>query len=136
VTAEYRIRNRGGDTLRLGKATSSCGCSVLAVEPKVIPPGGEAVVSVRGTIPGAGERTVTFRVESNDPERPELEFELDLVGSKAMPYVADSSGSVQLGIVGKGGTQEPVWVTAHEKKGSKPWLASVDTNVAGLTLEG
>ncbi len=136
VAARYEIVNRGRTDLVLGAISTSCGCSVASVEPRVIRPGQRGRVEVRATPPGAGEREVTIAVATNDPERPELALRLTLVGVASVPYVSKYSGPVRFGDLSAAANLESFFVETRELQSDPPWIAVARSSSAALATEG
>ncbi len=76
----FTIRNTGGAVLSITTVSTSCGCTKADVEPRKIPPGGQAQLtvtydpSVHPDLVGAFKRVVY--IQSNDPIQAEIELEL------------------------------------------------------------
>ena len=135
--ATFRVVNSGGRDLVFGKTRASCGCSVVSVEPRVVNPGAEGIVTVRATPSSVGRRSVSIGVATNDPKHPELTFAITLIGTRDMPYVAAGSETLSFGPLRRGeSAEEVVWFSTREQRGSEPWLASFAVETPGLTLEG
>ncbi len=78
VSHNFKIFNRGGDTLRITKLRSSCGCTVVNVGNKVLAPGDSTLI--RATFNTHNKRGIqrkTIFVLSNDPYTPRLKFTLN-----------------------------------------------------------
>jgi len=74
----YTVRNEGGSPLRIGKVSTSCGCTTATVERDTIPPGESTELRVvfdpvEHNLYGKLLRIVYLR--SNDPTNPEVEAE-------------------------------------------------------------
>ena len=98
----YIVANRGDANLRLGPASTTCGCSKAAIQPGVVPPGGQATVTVVGQPPVTGSRTVKISVATNDPGQPKLIWTWDLVGHPNPPRLLTSAPVINLGILRPG----------------------------------
>lgn len=130
-----RVMNRGGSDLTIKSISTTCGCTVAAVDPKVVRPGATGVITVEATPPPAGERTVFLRVDSNaEPPNP-LVITLKLLGSGRLPYVTNSTGPVQLGDIGTE-VDEVVAIETRESSSSPPWFQEVATTSDLVLLEG
>lgn len=138
VRAEYRVTNRGGGDLVLGEATTSCGCSVASIAPRVVGPGRTALIRVEGSPPGAGEKDVFIRVACNAGPQRELTLKLTMVGVSRPPYVASNSTAAGFGEVRPldAGSKQPVFVETREVKGREPWLHAVESTLGGLSVRG
>ncbi len=78
VAHNFKIFNRGGDTLRITKLRSSCGCTVANVGSKVLAPGDSTLIRVTfNTKNKRGVQRKTIFVLSNDPYSPRLKFTLN-----------------------------------------------------------
>jgi hypothetical protein len=79
VTVDIPLRNTGSGVLQIGSVTTSCGCTSASVGQTQVEPGGETLLSIRydsGLHPDSGPIYRTIFVETNDPNRPELEVEV------------------------------------------------------------
>jgi hypothetical protein len=77
LTGTFTYRNRGSSELRIAPPRPTCGCTVAALRPDVLPPGGrgELVFHLKvGTSPGIHNKHIT--IESNDPQQPILSLGL------------------------------------------------------------
>lgn len=71
VSAEFRVRNVGTETLRILRLTSGCGCTATNLERDVLEPGEASLVGVRvDTVGKRGATSVDVVVHSNDPGGP------------------------------------------------------------------
>ena len=118
------------------RTSSSCGCTVASVEPKVIAPGAEGAIVVQATPPSAGEKEVSVQVETNSKPTGELVLPLTLVGNAPVPFVADTSGPFQFGIIDSDQATATMILTTHEKATDPPWLTRAYTDVPGLRITG
>lgn len=83
VSAEYRIRNDGTSTLRLGTPTIKVVKGCCPTDPKLdsdaVTPGGEttvrATMSMHGGMNMSGPHHFVISVPTNDPSRPMLQFD-------------------------------------------------------------
>jgi hypothetical protein len=74
---EFSIQNLGEAPLHLGRVTTTCGCTLVELSAREIPPRGEAKLKVQYTSGPVQERTQKhIKVESDDPRRPVLTFTL------------------------------------------------------------
>jgi hypothetical protein len=74
---EFSIQNLGEVPLHLGKVTTTCGCTLVELSAREIPPRGEAKLKVQYTAGPVQERAQKhIKVESDDPRRPVLTFTL------------------------------------------------------------
>ena len=136
ITAQFRIRNAGGRELVLGEASTTCGCTVASIQPKVLKAGEQGLVTVQGTSPNVGENTVSISVATNAESGKPVEFRLTMVGSSEVPFVSRSSGPVRLGFIRRGQEPEKVWIEAVEKPGETPWIRTASGTFPGLDVEG
>ena len=60
LIATYVVQNAGGKTLVLGEPSTTCSCTVAAIDPPILGPGQEGAITLKGNPPDAGERTVTI----------------------------------------------------------------------------
>jgi Protein of unknown function (DUF1573) len=102
VTVEhvFKLRNGGGDPLRIEQVKSTCACTVGAVVGRDVPPKGETWITVQlDTRELAGATTKTITVYSNDPDHPTSGLSLrgvvlaDLVVDPPLVYL----GTVEAG---------------------------------------
>ena len=77
VPVEFILQNLGDATLHLGKITANCGCTVVELAEREIPPRGEVKLKVIYTAGPYQERgSKRIKVESDDPRRPVLHLTL------------------------------------------------------------
>lgn len=79
VTVTFPVRNVGEKDLRIESVTTSCGCTSATVEPMVIPPQGEATLTVQydsGLHPDEGPIWRIVYIATDDPETPEAQVEI------------------------------------------------------------
>ncbi|GEM_PF-1938968 len=79
VTQRFVVRNVGEETLVIKQMTTSCGCTTATLNPKSIPPGGKATLTVRfdpELHDTEGRVTRTVSIESNDPLHPLVKIRL------------------------------------------------------------
>ena len=99
LTLKVVLVNRGAVDLQLGPASTSCGCSGATVSPRVIAPGGRAIVRVEGNPPVFGVKPVSIFVRTNDPNQPKLTLSWDLIGHPTPPQLLTEPPVVNLGIL-------------------------------------
>lgn len=72
---EFSIQNLGEAPLHIGEIKTTCGCTLVELSAREIPPRGEAKMRVQYTAGSQQERTQKhIKVESDDPQRPVLTF--------------------------------------------------------------
>jgi hypothetical protein len=79
VTIQLPVRNVGQKELRIESVSTSCGCTSATVEPMVIPPNGEAMLTINydsGVHPDKGPIWRIIYITSNDPDTPEVQVEI------------------------------------------------------------
>ena len=72
---DFVIRNLGTEDLKIGRISTTCGCTAALAESDVVKPGSSTTLGVdlqTRTYSGRVERSVI--VESNDPTKPRLEL--------------------------------------------------------------
>ncbi len=71
VSGTFKFQNVGDGVLKLGKPTTSCGCTVAGVKPDVLQPGEKGELNFTLTL-GRVKATLhkQITVESNDPDNP------------------------------------------------------------------
>ena len=75
VTGSFTFRNAGDAVLKLGKPTTSCGCTVADVKPDSLQPGEKGELTFSLNMPSVRsvlEKHIT--VTSNDPQKPNVEL--------------------------------------------------------------
>jgi hypothetical protein len=71
------IRNEGNAELKMTEVRSTCGCTIAQPKEKVVAPGGSTDVQVTyNTYGKQGEVTSKVIIESNDPQRPTVDFDI------------------------------------------------------------
>ena len=72
VEHTFIFKNNCGETIEVGHARASCGCTAAVISEKVIPPGGQAEVQVKFTPPrgSRGKVTKTVSVYLKDQDKP------------------------------------------------------------------
>ena len=112
VAHNFKIFNRGGDTLKISKLRSSCGCTVVNSGKMNVAPGDSTIVRATfNTHNRKGEQRKYIYVVSNDPVTPRLKLQLhatvydknaniDLI--KKGPKLKLQTYQIQLGQLEKG----------------------------------
>ncbi len=131
----FLLENVGGADLVLGPPATTCTCTVVSIEPKTVPPGGKAVLTVEGRPPGAGRSRVFVRVPVNT-QPGTLELPVDLVGRAVPPYVAYYLTSIRFGVVGEAGSSERTFVETREAADSPHWLLDPRPDSESLEVRG
>ncbi|AMV40614.1 hypothetical protein VT85_24500 [Planctomyces sp. SH-PL62] len=135
IVAFYRVSNSGSRPLTFGRTSTTCGCSLASISPKCIKPGEEAVITIQGTPPPSGEKTVRAEVQTDDPNGKSVILDLTMVGNAAPPFVAKDSGPVHFGEVFERPARQTFWIVATENAKDAPWL-SVPQSSQELSLDG
>jgi hypothetical protein len=137
IVADYQIRNRGRSRLILGEPTTSCGCTAVSLEPRIVEAGGAARLLVKGEAPGAGERAILIHVPTNTPERV-LTGRLSLVGSRPAPFLLDTPDTIQFGVIHARDDPQPelVRLESREREETPPGLGEVVSESPDLRVEG
>jgi len=73
VSHEFKITNSGGDSLRIIRIKSSCGCTAASPEKKILLPGESTSIKVKFDTSGRqGLQKKYVYVQSNDPDQKQL----------------------------------------------------------------
>jgi hypothetical protein len=73
VSHTFVISNGGGDLLKISDVKASCGCTAAAPEKNELAPGESTNIVVTFNSAGRmGNQSKTIRINSNDPENPEM----------------------------------------------------------------
>lgn len=139
----FMVKNSGNAPLRLGPVGIPCRCAEVTVAQE-IGPGEEGPVDVEaGTVDMAGPVSVSFSVQTNEPDRPVIAFKLSALvkaAVKAKPGYARISY-----VLGEpvGGVKERIWaddfpeLQVLEVKSPYPYVAVAFRELAaGERLEG
>lgn len=71
LSREFEFTNEGGETLKIGELTTSCGCTAAQPDQDSVPPGGTGVIRVSFQLPMNSDPVAhSVAVASNDPARP------------------------------------------------------------------
>ena len=77
VKAEFRLRNAGSHDLLIRKVEASCGCTVVEMDGRILPPGGGTTVRVTLDTRGlSGFQRKRVTLYTNDPASPAVVFTL------------------------------------------------------------
>ncbi len=136
VQASYRIWNRGGSDLLLGKPSTTCGCTVASIRPTTVAPGRSATIKVVGRPPGAGTILVQISVPTNSVVEPELSMTLTMSREGRLPYVAYATEAVRFGAIREGAESDLIRIETREASGSEPWLANPLCTMVGVVVDG
>jgi len=138
VATTFYLRNLGRTLVTLGKAETSCGCSVASGSPTNILPGGKAAVTLTSTPPGAGSREIVTKIPlvANNAKPSTVELHLIVVGSTPIPYVASSTGPVRFGVLSNGENHIDVTLETREKGSDPPWLTRVSNLQPAISVKG
>ncbi|MCF8294744.1 MAG: DUF1573 domain-containing protein [Bacteroidales bacterium] len=72
-SSTYKFKNTGKSDLIIRKVKASCGCTAVAPDDKIIPPGGESKIDVTFRSAGKnGKQNKTITVITNDPTSPDV----------------------------------------------------------------
>lgn len=89
VSHSFTLANRGNAPLRITAAYTTCGCARAEISAAVIPPGKAGLVTVYFKPGLANSRSATVRrgviLETNDPQRPQIEFWVQAAVGKVKP---------------------------------------------------
>jgi hypothetical protein len=136
IVARYQVTNAGRSDLILGEASTTCGCTVASIDPKVLGPGQSGIIVLEGTPPPVGKTDVAVRIATNSRTEPQLVLRLTMVGSKSVPHTAIDSGAVQFGVVRPGQAKVPIYVETRERADQAPWIERTLASPPGLVLTG
>lgn len=136
VLVFYKVRNNSDRPLSLGPTSTTCGCSVASISPKLLQTGETAVVSVEGVPPPYGEKQVRVTIETSLTELKPIELDLVMVSNTPLPYIISSSGGIQFGELSHPPPTQSLWFTTVEDAAEKPWLLDPRTSSESLSLEG
>jgi len=79
VSHEFIFRNEGTAPLRIGRVTTSCGCTAALVTEKEIPPGKEGRLKVTFDSHGYSGKVIKYiYFESNDPKVAQVELSISV----------------------------------------------------------
>lgn len=91
--ATFRVVNTGDSLVHIRSVRSGCDCAIPRVEPKVVSPGGSAIVEVEPELPVFGQKTVAITLLTDSLTKPELNLQLKIQGKtkerRAYLYRAD-----------------------------------------------
>lgn len=90
----FELRNIGDEVVRVLEVSSGCGCATPRVQPRVIPPGGNAIVEVEADPLEFGGRSVGITIRTDSREWPEIPLTLNVHGRQRPPYVARAVGDL------------------------------------------
>jgi hypothetical protein len=115
----FELVNVGTAPVRVVDVQADCGCTTPEVTPKVIKPGGSAVVSVSALVVPFLSRELGINVHTDSAATPDVFLRLRVTGNQKPPLLVDASGDLSFdGAVSKGERRELVVVTV-ERKGDK-----------------
>ena len=78
LSKEIAVRNHGGADLVISKVATTCNCTVVGSYARVVAPGGGTTLRVSLTTPETPGRTFQgVRIESNDPEQPKVDVDVE-----------------------------------------------------------
>lgn len=137
IETEFKVFNLGGQDLKLGGTSTTCGCTVASISASTVKPGHHAAIRVRGEPPEAGRRTVEVRLDVlNDPKLNRAIMSLTLVGHAPLPHLVAHSGPVRFGNVPTGGSRETVRIETLESDANPPWIGRAECSEDGVTIRG
>jgi hypothetical protein len=136
--ATFQIANRGDADLVLGEPSSTCGCTVPSLSPRVLRPGASATGLIDARPPQVGQKTVEVDIPTNAPAEDGgvIRFRLTLVGTAKPPYVVNASGTVQLGETTGKEVAAEVRLQTREASSSPPWIGSAISSIPELGVNG
>jgi hypothetical protein len=135
VRGQFEVRNAGSGTLLFGEATTSCGCAVASISPRRLVPGQKATITLEGSAPITGEKSVQASIETNAANGP-IEVRMTMVGATLPPYVLRTDGPIRFGVVRREKQQGALTILTQELADQTPWLASLIEKPTGTEVEG
>jgi hypothetical protein len=136
VSSTFRVMNRGGSDLVLGKTSTSCGCTVASINPKVVRPGKSALVVITGDPPSAGEKLIQVDIETNQKPPLALVMSLTMIGNAKPPFVVSHNGPIRLDPAPAGTDPELLRIVTREFRSRPPWLAIASGENADVEIGG
>jgi hypothetical protein len=100
----FKFTNAGTDTLKIGRVTSSCGCTAALVSKDSLKPGEEGELKVTFNTTGyEGDLTKYIYLETNDPDHPRKQIAISAsIDVPPRPKVELNTYSMDLGLVLEG----------------------------------
>jgi hypothetical protein len=123
VNAEFPFSNHGHEAVTITETKTSCGCTVVALDPATIPPGGQGKVRVTFTIGERyGNQTKRIVITTNASDAPRINLELNV----ALPPGPTVTPLIQQWKVGS--PPEPKTTTVLLPAGSPLKITEIDAN--------
>lgn len=122
------LRNDSAATVQILSATASCGCTMIGdINPSVLGPGARTRMTIRGSIPGRGEKVSHIDLKTDDLRNPWLRIPVTLRGAPLrVPFIAHRPLSAQLSGKASGATTpQVVEFSTVEAEGSPRWVRAL-----------
>lgn len=120
IAAKYKVSNVGDRELVFGKASTSCGCTVASIEPKILKPGQSGEVTILGTPTAWDEKTVYASISCEVLPAKEVVLELTMIGTQPIPYFLSSSGPARFGLLENGRGKATIDINTIDALGVNP----------------
>lgn len=92
--ARFEIANPGSSPVRVLTVESGCGCATPKVHPRLVRPGGVAIVEVEANPIEIGEKDVVITLETDSPATPIVPLTLRIIGCRRPPFIVSVTGDL------------------------------------------
>lgn len=125
----FVLHNRGGDTLRIERLSTSCGCAPAEAGTTAISPRESTSIHVRFRLPErAGTVSHTVTVRTNDRRRPEIVLRVSAAGHHAVDV---RPSLLTIRAMGENETQSET-LTLSSPTGESFAISAIESDVPGL----
>lgn len=136
VKSVFKIYNQGETPFEILKVSTSCGCTDLTFNPKIVSPGDFSTLTANISSIEVGTKIISLEVVTNIPEQPILPISVKLIGVARPPYVVNRTTDISFGQFKGLGKQVPVFVETHELINSPLWIKSLKSPSEYVSFKG
>ena len=136
VVAKYQILNKGKQKLILGGISTTCGCSVAAIEKSELEYNETSTIVVEGTPPSSGEKDVNIYIKTNQKDKKSIELSLKMIGFMNPPYLSTYTESINFGDNhASSRASTTFYIETREISGSPFWLGHLTSDLSNSEIE-
>jgi hypothetical protein len=129
----FTLRNPGTAPVTIRGVNTGCGCADPRVEPRIVEPGGECVLTVRVTAPSTGSRRVPITLDCDSRRTPSIALMVNARSAVAPPYISRVSSDLILRSGGAVARDLTVETIEPDREATPP---VVRNEVEGVTVRG
>ncbi len=136
VIARFTIRNTGRNPFTIKKLATSCGCTKATFDTDRVLPGKSSEITATITPINVGTNRIQIEALTDIDHQQSISMSVNLTGTGAVPYVANSSNIVAFGNATRAGASTAFFYQTKERKGTNPWLHTPRAESDGIMIHG